>query len=302
MKRFDIAYDPGEIHAYGLLDLRTMQFGEPSSGPGKQAGRMAEYAMWERISFHFAAILLALLGGILLLVPRFAVQDAGLLPVRLTGLLKGRDRALIILAGSLIPMAVYFGCTRLLPGREEYISLWKFLLMLSQAFGMIWAMLFGSAALARWLLIRRGAALGFRLGHLRMDLLFAVMVLALIPAACFTPRVLEPLNQEPYEGGVASLIMALPLLWAGFRVYGWSAVPPAQRLLHAALMRACAPAICTGAVLATAAIFALHAWESRLVATWTAGSALTPELLSATPAQQQRAEEIRQAILTTLDP
>ncbi|MDB6077618.1 MAG: hypothetical protein JWO82_1365, partial [Akkermansiaceae bacterium] len=306
MQAFDIPYVPGELYASGYLAIRAPEASEPEIGmpgsAGKRAGRLAEYAMWERFTFHLVAVVLALLGGVLLLAPRLVRRDAGALPERLGRLLTIGDRMVLLIAGLAVPAAVYFGCTRLLPGRGEYLSFWKFLLMLSQAMGMVAAMAFLTAALARLILVRRGAALGFLKAGAKMDLVFASLSLGLIAIACFVPPALSPLYQEPYEGGFAGVMFAFPVLWAGFRTYGWIAAPPERRVLQAALLRACAPVMVVGALLSVLAIAELHAWENQLVSRMTTGSMTAPEMTLAAPSQQARADSCRRAILKTLDP
>jgi len=262
---------------------------------------MAEYAMWERFTFHVAALLLTILGAVLLDLSRRGQRKCSNLAERLAQVLGTKERVTIALGGVGIPIAVYLVATRCLPVRETMMQFPHFLMLLDQMILMIGAMLFTSAYIAQVSLTRHGQPLGFRKGLRFYDAFIACYCLIGIPLCGFGPKLLSSLRTWGLEIPIpipilAASLLILPLLWLGVRVYRWYSVPTEVRVLQAAQIRVSVPGICVAAVLAAASTFALHAWESRLVAKMTLGSVHDPQLGFISPAQTARAEKIRQAL------
>ncbi|MDB6077619.1 MAG: hypothetical protein JWO82_1366 [Akkermansiaceae bacterium] len=266
-----------------------------------RAGRMGEYAMWERLMFRAIAALLAVVGMGLLLLLRWGRQ--GGLAARLRDALTVRERVAILLVGCGLPAAVYFGGTRFVPvAQAESISVWASFLMLSQAAGMLMAMFLITVGLGRWLLVGRVAVLGFRKGNATVDLVFTAFCLAWIPLAACVQWIVAKLVLEPvWSGMVAGLIVLLPALWLGWRsvLFWWAG--PEKRVHQTALLGLCVPVVGTGAIMALLAAWAIHAEERRWVREMRVGAVHSLENGLISPRQVERAEEIRQSMLRTLD-
>jgi hypothetical protein len=237
--------------------------------PELRGGRLAEYAMYERLMMHAVALLLTLALAFLLVVPGRSRKELGLVPARLAGLLDRRDHACIGLLGVVLPAAVYLLSTRLpwLEPREFGLSGTRFFLWLVQAVALVVAIVLGTLQATRRRLGRRGAVLA--LGWVGFDpgRLFLPVALALIPIASFISKATEAWSAtEAYATlGVVASMLGFPLLWLAVLMFG-SFQHVAERTLHrATLMIAARPFVAT-AMMAT--VFAIS-WIHREEKHWT---------------------------------
>jgi hypothetical protein len=188
----------------------------PVTEPELRGGRLAEYAMYERLMIHGVAGLLTLALLFLLLVPWRSRKELGLLPSRLAGLLDRRDHVWIALLGVLLPAGLYVFSTRVpwMDSRDLSLSANRFFLWLEQAVALVVAIVLGTLQATRWRLGRRGAVLA--LGWVGVDpgrLLFPV-TLALIPIASVLSKLAESWNASaPWAAILVAALLAFPLLW-----------------------------------------------------------------------------------------
>jgi hypothetical protein len=241
----------------------------PVTEPELRGGRLAEYAMYERLMMHAVAVLLTLALAFLLFVPWRSRRDLGLLPSRLAGLLDRRDHAWIALLGVLLPAGLYVFSTRVpwMEPREFSLSGDRFYLWLAQAAALVVAVVLGTLQAARWRLGRRGTVLA--LGWVGVDpgrVLFPV-TLALIPIASVLSKLADSWNQsDPLAAVLIASLLAFPLLWLAMLARGCFH-SASERTLHRATLMVAARPFVAAAMLATAfAIPAIHREEKH----WTA--------------------------------
>jgi hypothetical protein len=241
----------------------------PVTEPELRGGRLAEYAMYERLMMHAVAVLLTLALAFLLFVPWRSRKELGLLPSRLAGLLDRRDHGWIALLGVLLPAGLYVFSTRVpwLDPREFSLSGNRFFLWLAQAVALVVAIVLGTLQATRCRLGRRGAVLA--LGWVGVDpgRLFYPVTLALIPTASVLSKLAESWNQsDPLAAVLVASLLAFPLIWLALLARGCFHANPERTLHRATLMTAARPFV-AAAMLATAfAIPAIHREEKH----WTA--------------------------------
>lgn len=244
-----------------------------------RGGRLAEYALYERLMLHGIAVLLLVALGFLLLAPRRDRRGLGRLPARLAELPGTGDQLAILGLGVVLPAGVYLISTRLpwLSPREFGLSFQGFLLWLAQAVALVVSILLGTLQAARRQLGRRGAVLA--LGWVGRDpgRLCYPIALAVMPAAAVVGRT------AGWWPDAADMIVVLvwgllgfPLVWLLWQAVGCFTGAAERRLHRATLMHSAAPFVALALVLAAAAIPLVHAEERR----WTKQiryEALSPE-------------------------
>ena len=234
-----------------------------------RGGRLAEYAMYERLMIHGVAGLLTLALLFLLFVPWRSRKELGLLPSRLAGLLDRRDHVWIALLGVLLPAGLYVFSTRVpwMDSREFSLSANRFFLWLEQAVALVVAIVLGTLQATRWRLGRRGAVLA--LGWVGVDpgrLLFPV-TLALIPIASVLSKLAESWNpSEPWLPILVAALLAFPLIWLVMIASGCFRHAPDRTLHRATLMVAARPYVAAAMVATAFAISSIHREEKH----WTA--------------------------------
>ena len=241
----------------------------PVTEPELRGGRLAEYAMYERLMMHAVAVLLTLALVFLLLVPWRSRNELGLLPGRLAGLLDRRDHAWIAPLGVLLPAGLYVFSTRVpwMDSRDLSLSGDRFSLWLIQAVALVVAIVLGTLQATRWRLGRRGAVLA--LGWVGVDpgrLLFPV-TLALIPIASVLSKLAESWNlSEPWAPILVASLLAFPLIWLFIIAIGCFRRAPDRTLHRATLMVAARPFVAAAMVATVFAISSIHREEKY----WTA--------------------------------
>ena len=171
----------------GLIDMTSYRTPESAllTDADLRGGRLAEYAVYERLMMHGIALLLLLALGFLLLTPHLHRKEIGPLGSRLAGLLDTRDRLRILAIGVILPATVYLLSTRLpwLGTRDASISAIGFFLWIGQSVAFVVSVLLGTLQATRRQLGRRGAVLslgwvGLDPGRLSFPAALAIMPLA----------------------------------------------------------------------------------------------------------------------------
>lgn len=220
----------------------------PESAPVTEAevrgGRLAEYAMYERLMLHAIALLFAVALGFLLLAPLRDRRALGLLPPRLAGLLDTRDRLLVFSIGVALPVAVYALSTHP-PGlltRAVGITEQGFVLWLAQSAALVVAVMLGTLQAVRRQLGRRGKVLA--LGWVGPDPGRPCFPAALLtmPLGAVLPGWMAH-NSTVEMAGYTTIIglAGFPLLWLLWQAIGTFNGSPARKLHRSVLMHAAAP-------------------------------------------------------------
>jgi hypothetical protein len=250
----------------GMIDVISHR--NPASTPLTDAdlrgGRLAEFAVYERLMMHGIALLLLLALGFLLLTPLFHRKEIGPLGSRLAALLDGRDRLRILTIGVILPATVYLLSTRLpwLGTRDTSISAIGFFLWIGQSVAFVVSVLLGTLQATRRRLGRRGAVLslgwvGPNPGRLSFLAALAIMPLAAILPLCMYrwPNVLA------MAATVAGCLLAFPLVWIIIQAVGCFIGPEARKLHRSVLLHAVRPFIAIALILPALAIPWIHAEE-----------------------------------------
>ncbi|MEK7950528.1 hypothetical protein [Luteolibacter soli] len=250
----------------GLIYMTSYQ--SPESALPTEAdlrgGRLAEYAVYERLMMHGIALLLLLALGFLLLTPLLQRKEIGPLGSRLAGLLDNRDRLLILTIGVILPTVVYLLSTRLpwLGARDISISAIGFFLWIGQSVAFVVSVLLGTLQATRRRLGRRGAVLslgwvGPDPGRLSFPAALAIMPLAAILPLCmhWWPNALA------MAAIAAGCLLAFPLVWLVVQAGGCFNGPQARKLHRSVLLHAVRPFIAIALILPALAIPWVHAEE-----------------------------------------
>jgi hypothetical protein len=249
-----------------LIDLTSYRTPESAllTDADLRGGRLAEYAVYERLMTHGIALLLFLALAFLLLTPLLHRKEIGPLGSRLAGLLDTRDRLLILVIGGILPAIVYLLSTRLpwLGARDTSISAIGFFLWIGQSVAFVLSVLLGTLQAMRRQLGRRGAVLslgwvGPDPGRLSFPAALAIMPLAAILPLCLHrwPDVLA------MAAIVAGCLLAFPLVWLIIQAVGCFNGPEARKLHRSALLHAARPFIAIALILPCLAIPWVHAEE-----------------------------------------
>jgi hypothetical protein len=255
----------------------------PESAPVTEAdlrgGRLAEYAIYERLMLHATALLFAIALGFLLLAPLRDRRALGLLPARLAELLDGRDRLLIFASGVALPMAVYFLSTHppRLVTRRFAITEQGFILWLAQSVALVVAVVLGTLQSARRQLGRRGKILALNWVGPDPGRLYFPAVLLAMPLGAILPSWMAH-NSTIEMAGYATItgLAGFPMLWLLCQAVGSFAGSPARKLHRSVLMHAAAPFVAVALAIIAIAIPWVYAGEK----TWTKEiryEALTPD-------------------------
>jgi hypothetical protein len=252
----------------GYLSSRS-PYSVPVTESELRGGRLAEYAMYERLMMHGVAVLLTLALAFLLLVPWRSRNELGLLPSRLAGLLDRRDHAWIALLGVLLPAGLYVFSTRVpwMEPREFSLSGDRFFLWLAQAVALVVAIVLGTLQAARWRLGRRGAVLALDWVGVDPGRLLYPVTLALIPIASILSKLAESWNASaPWAAILVAALLAFPLIWLFTIAVGGFRHTPERTLHRATLMVAARPFVAAAMVATVFAISSIHREEKY----WTA--------------------------------
>ena len=257
----------GSNFVVGVMTISTTRR-SPDSAPVTEAdlrpGRLAEYAVYERLMMHGMALLLLSALGFLLIVPFFQRKALGILPQRLAGLLESRDLLIILSAGVLLPSVVYLISTRLplLGARDLSISQMGFFLWIAQSTAFAVSIVLGTLQATRSRLGRRGKVLA--LGWVGPDFgrfcfLEALMVM---PLAGILLRVMRPWPEAlPTATVILWCLLAFPIVWMLIQAIGCFNGPAARKLHRSVLIHAAAPFIAIALILPALAIPWVHAEE-----------------------------------------
>lgn len=210
-----------EYRGSGSLAQSYLGSKGPGSKPVSEAeirgGRLAEYALYERLMLHVAAALLFL--SIIFLTSSIfrSGRKFGALPSRLAGLLRWQDHAWILAWGVLLPMATYILATRTpwLAPREFALSQDRFFMWLIQASTMVALVILWTIQAACWRLRKRGGVLALGWPGVNPGAWFALTALT---GMILGPRLLAA---TPDAGSIMwivlwailGLIGGLPWLW-----------------------------------------------------------------------------------------
>ena len=234
-----------------------------------RGGRLAEYAMAERVLVHVLAALLSCLLGLLLFTAHHPRPELRRLADRLLQLLTYRDWLWIITLGVVMPITLYLLLQRLpWPGfRSRTIDEDRVSVMALQLAGLCLSLLLCTVEATRWRLAKRAWILGFGWRLLDAGPPFALFALSSIPFMSAVPKLAEVpgMDNDWLEAAVATAL-GLPLLWAIAILVSCYLKRSPRRLHRLILLRACTPVMALALVLAVISIFALHAEEKK----WTA--------------------------------
>ena len=232
-------------------------------------GRLAEYAMAERVLVHVLAALLSCLLGLLLFTAHHPRPELRRLADRLLQLLTYRDWLWIITLGVVMPITLYLLLQRLpWPGfRSRTIDEDRVSVMALQLAGLCLSLLLCTVEATRWRLAKRAWILGFGWRLLDAGPASALFALSSIPFMSAVPKLAEVpgMDNDWLEAAVATAL-GLPLLWAIAILVSCYLKRSSRRLHRLILLRACTPVIALALALSIISIFAIHAEEKK----WTA--------------------------------
>ena len=237
-----------------------------------RGGRLAEYALVERILMHEFVLLMSLVILILWLAGLRERRGPREMCSRLCGLLRPVDRAWIIGLGILLPVSVYVLCMRLpaLETRGFGLDEARFLPVLALSCGLLLSIILGIAETVHWRLSRRAMIAGFGWHGLKPGRWIAMLVLMSMPASImgYKAYVKWSLDWDWVEISYLSLL-ALPLLWILWMCVAFFTGAVHRRLQRMVMLRAMVPYLILGVLLAALAIPALYQeekyWTRRIV-------------------------------------
>lgn len=254
----------------------------PVSEGELRGARLAEYAMAERLLFHGVTLLLWITLLIVVLLTMRHRGSAGMVGVRLAGLLTGFDRLVIALSGIALPGLIHAGLVHAPWSRSRDFMLeeWRFNIMVVQLSALVVAVILCTLQAIRWRLGRRGAVLALGWHGFDPGWWLVPMALSAMPVAEYLPEMFQKWSVDD-DLMVAALwsLVGLPFAWLIVLATGhlWGS---AERRLHRAIvLRALAPLMALAMILAAATIPLLHRVEKG----WTSQidfDAVTPERLS----------------------
>ena len=210
----------------------------PVTEPELRGGRLAEYAMYERLMLHAAAIVLFL--AILYLGISCAIsrRKFGLLPDRLMDLLRFGDHLWIFLLGIALPFSLYALATRSswLAPREFALSQDRFFMWLIQALTLAALVILGCLQAICWRLKRRGSILVLGGSGLNPSTWLSATAAAAMIAG---PRLLDatPHDTLVWKFLWASLAMIAGLAWLWILTLVSGQLASRERKLHRATLR-----------------------------------------------------------------
>lgn len=257
----------GSNFVSGVMMISTSRR-SPDSAPVTESnlrpGRLAEYAVYERLMMQGMAFLLLLALGFISIAPLFQPTALGSLPPRLAGLLEAKDHLIILSTGVLLPAIVYVISTRLplLGARDISISAMGFFLWIAQATAFAVSVVLGTLQATRSRLGHRGRVLA--LGWVGPDFgrLCFLEALMVMPLAGILLRVMRPWPDAlPTATGILWCLLAFPIVWMLILAIGCINGPAARKLHRSVLLHAAAPFIAIALVLPTIVIPRIHAEE-----------------------------------------
>jgi hypothetical protein len=234
-----------------------------------RGGRLAEYAMTERVLVHVLAALLCCVLGLLLFTAHHPRSELRRLADRLLQLLAYRDWLWIITLGVVMPITLYLLLQRLpWPGfRSRTIDEDRVSVMALQLAGLCLSLLLWTVEATRWRLAKRAWILGFGWRFLDAGPAFALFALSSIPFMSAVPKLAEmPKMDNDWIEAAVAIAFGLPLLWALVILISCCLKRSLRHLHRLILLRACTRVLSVGIVLSIISIFAIHAEEKK----WTA--------------------------------
>lgn len=239
-----------------------------------RGGRLAEYAMIERMLMYEVVLLMAAVILCLWLAGFRERRGPRQLCSRLTGLLRPADRAWVIGLGILLPVAVYLACLYLpwLEIRDFTLFSDRVALVLGLACGLFLCFVLCIVETLRWRLACRAAIAGFGFGSpgLQPGRWIAVLALLSMPALIAADKAFGKWSMdERWIKAVYGSLAALPLLWILWTSIAFFMGPAPRRMQRLTLARATLPYMILAALLAALAIPAFHQeekyWTRRIV-------------------------------------
>lgn len=236
----------------------------PVSERELRGGRLAEYAMAERLLFHELTLLFGLLLGVVLSLNLRNRKASGQLGARLPDLLTLGDRLLIAMMGNALPALVYVAVvhapwSRL---RDFTINPWHFDLMLMQVAALPVAVILCTLQAIRWRLGRRGAVLALGWNGFDPGWWLVPMALSAIPAVEYLPGMFQKWSlDEDWATMAAWSLIGLPCAWLFVLAVGHLRASEERRVHRSAVLSALGPFMTGAFILAAMATQAIHEVE-----------------------------------------
>lgn len=264
----------GEMRGSGLMTVSYKGRRDPGTKAIQESelrgGRLAEYALYERLMLHVAATLL-FATAIFLSISRFCSGSAlGLLPDRLAGLLKADGYLRIFIWSVILPTALYAFATRnpWMASRGFTLSEDRFFMWLVQAIGLGSSVILLTIHAIRRAFVKRGSVLA--LDWRRMDpgpWLVLISAIAMVAG----PGVLAVIPDNPLPLALfwisVGIMAGFPWLWILLLATGKLASE--ERKLHRAVfIRVMIPFVALDMLLVAISIPAVYSeekyWVSRI--------------------------------------
>ncbi|MCW1914876.1 hypothetical protein OJ996_14910 [Luteolibacter sp. GHJ8] len=234
-----------------------------------RGGRLAEYAMGERVLMHVLSALLCCMLGLILFTAHYPRPGLRRLADRLLQLLAWRDWLWIVGLGMALPIALYLLLQRLpWPGfRNHTMERSQTFLMALQLTGLALSLLLCTVEVARWRLAKRAWGVGFGWRLIDAGPAFALFALGSMPVMSAVPTLAHiPRMDGDWIEAVIATVLGLPALWASMILVGCYLKKSPRRLHRLILLRACTPVMALALGLSVLSIFVIHAEEKK----WTA--------------------------------
>lgn len=236
----------------------------PVTEPELRGGRLAEYAVYERLMLHVTAVLFFVTLAVLLYRTCLARKKFGLLPDRLAGLLRAGDRLQILGVGVLLPLALYALATGSpwLASRDFTLGQDRFVAWLAQSASLVAVVILWTLQMISRCLGRRGAVLILGWPGMNPGVWLApVALVTMLGGPTFAKSIPSNDLMEKICWIGFAMMAGLPWLWilglCGGRFFG-----SAERKLHrSTIARAMLPFIAVAMVLVALSIPTIYAEE-----------------------------------------
>ena len=254
----------------------------PVSESELRGGRLAEYAMAERLLFHELTLLFGLLLGVVLSLNLRHRNAGGLLGSRLPDLLSPGDRLVIAMTGIALPAVVYVAVVHAPWSRLRAFTInpWHFDLMLMQVSALPVAVILCTLQAVRWRLGRRGAVIALGWNGFDPGWWLVPMALSAIPTVEYLPGMFQKWSlDEDWATLTAWSLIGLPCAWLLVLAVGHLRASAERRVHRSAVLSALVPFMAVAFLLAAMATRAIHEVEKH----WTRQidfDAVTPERIA----------------------
>jgi hypothetical protein len=236
-----------------------------------RGGRLAEYALAERVLMHGLAALLCCMLGLILFTAHHPRPEFRRLADRLLQLLAWRDWLWILVLGAILPVTFYLLLQRLpWPGfRNHTMERSQVLLMALQLAGLALSLLLCTVEATRWRLAKRAWVVGFGWRLLDAGPAFALFALGSMPFMAAVPKLADipDMDGDWIEAAIATAL-GLPAFWALMILVACYLKRSPRRLHRLVLLRVCTPVIALALAFSILSIFVIHAeekkWTSRI--------------------------------------